>query len=256
MHVLVTGASSGIGEAIAAAYGESGARLTVVARREDRLIALKDRLGPKSDVHVVAADLSDPDVVPSVVERAVAAHGVVDVLVNNAGVQIVDTYTGAEARAVRDLLHVNLVSPMLLTHAVLDDMKSRRSGAIVHVASVAAYAAPPGMAAYGASKAGIAAFSEVLAGELRGSGVHVVTVYPGPVKTAMGDYGTASYEKSWTVDAQPWGTPEGLARRVVDAVKRKRGRVTYPRAYAPVRHVATAVRPVLDALSPPLKGAR
>jgi len=253
MHVLVTGASSGIGEAIARAYGQRGHALTVVARREDRLHRLREELAAQSKVHVLARDLADPSVVSEVVESAERAHGPVDLLVNNAGVQIVDKYERSPSTDVRALLQVNLVSPMMLTHAVLSGMRERRSGTLVHVASVAAYAAPPGMAAYAASKSGLASFSEVLAGELKGSGVHVVTVYPGPVRTAMGDYGASAYEPSWTVDKQPWGTPEGLAERLVEAVEKRRRRLTYPRAFGAVRHVSTAARPVLDAFTPPLR---
>jgi short-subunit dehydrogenase len=254
MHVLVTGASSGIGEAIARAYGKRAHAITVVARREELLRGLQTELAGTAPVHVLARDLSDPDVVPSLVADAERAHGPIDILVNNAGVQIVDDYHRSAAGDLRALLQVNLTSPMMLTHAVLAGMRERRQGTIVHVASVAAYAAPPGMAAYGASKAGIAAFSEVLAGELKGSGVHVVTVYPGPVKTAMGDYGTNAYESLWTVGVQPWGTPEGLAERLVETISKRRRRLIYPRAYSAVRHVSTAVRPVLDSFTPKLRG--
>ncbi len=252
MHVLVTGASSGIGEAIVDEYVARGATVTLVARRRDRLEAIAAR-APAGRTRVVVQDLADDAAVPGLVADAEAALGPIDVLVNNAGMQIVGaTHTGAW-EAGEKLLRLNVLTPLRMTVTVLPRMVARRSGCIVDVASMAALAPPPGMFFYSASKAALAAASEGLRAEVAPHGVHVVTVYPGPVESEMEAAARAAFVPSATVDRVPTGTPAKLAKKIADAVEKRQPRVIYPRVYALSRHFPGPTRWLVDNLSPKLK---
>jgi short-subunit dehydrogenase len=249
-HVLLTGASAGIGEALAHAYAREGLKLTLVARRRDRLEALASKVG---GAHVVEADLSDPGEVGRVVDEAEAALGPVEHLVNNAGMQIVDYGHDIDPEEGERMLRLNLLTPLRLIRRCLPGMRARGRGSLVNISSVAGFAPPSGMAWYAASKSGLAAASETLAGELRGSGVHVLTVYPGPVRTEMGAYGESRLKEGWRQRMQQWGEADELADEVLHALKKKRHRLVYPKGYAPLRHTPGVVGWALKRLSPPLK---
>jgi short-subunit dehydrogenase len=252
-HVVVTGASSGIGDGIAREFARAGAAVTLVARRRELLEKLAAELGPPEQVktRVVAADLSDPAQATSWLAAAEAALGPVDVLINNAGVQIVAPTAEVSLDAGRKLMELDLMTPLALIQAVLPAMLARKSGSIVNVASLAALAPTPGMTWYNAAKGGLAAASESLRGELRKSGVHVCTVYPGPVHTPMGDAGYAAYPPTLSVKLLPAGNPTTLGRLVRRAVEKKRARVVYPWLYGIVRWVPTIARLALDLSTPP-----
>src|SRR5262249_8637874 len=133
-------------------------------------------------------------------------------------------------------LEVDLMTPLALVRAVLPSMLQRKAGSIVNVASLGALAPVPGMTGYSAAKAGLAAASESLRGELLKSGVHVMTVYPGPVYTPMGDAGYAAYPPTLGPRILPTGTPEKLARKVRRAVEGKKARLIYPWIYTVTRY--------------------
>lgn len=249
-HLLLTGASAGIGEALARTFAGQGLRLTLVARRKPLLEQLAAELG---GAHVIEADLSDPSVVDDVVADAEQAQGPIDHLINNAGQQIVDYGWAIDPDAGERMLRLNLFTPLRFSRRCLPGMRERGLGTIVNVSSVAAYAPPSGMAWYAASKAGLAVASETLIGELRGSGVHMVVVYPGPVRTEMGAYGTSRLQPSLGQKVQRWGEPQGLADAVLEAVKKKKHRVIYPATYGPLRHVPGVVGWALQRFSPALR---
>jgi short-subunit dehydrogenase len=231
-HVAVTGASSGLGEAIARAFGAAGDRLTLVARRADRLETVASEFPGRA--RVAAYDLADPD--PAAwIPAAEAAFGPVDVLVNAAGVQTIAPFadvTPAEAGA---MTAVNFRAPVALIRAVLPSMRARGSGTILNVSSIGAAAPPPFMSDYVATKAALAAFSESLAAELHGTGVSVLTVYPGPMRTPMGAYGLRVFGNAPSASRAPMGDPEPFALAVVRAVDRQKRRLTYPGGYALMR---------------------
>jgi short-subunit dehydrogenase len=201
-------------------------------------------------VRAVIADLADPRQATAWIDDAVAAFGPIDVLVNNAGVQIIAPTAAVEIDRMRALFEVDLLAPLAIVGAVLPSMLQRDRGAIVNVSSVAGLAPTPGMTHYSAAKAGIAAASECLRGELRKTGVHVVTVYPGPVDTPMARAAYRVVPPTAAVRMLPEGTPAGLARRIRRAVETRRARVIYPRAYALVRHTPAITRVMLDAFTP------
>jgi short-subunit dehydrogenase len=230
MHVVVTGASSGIGEGVVREYARAGAKLTLVARRRELLEKIDQEIGGGSGI--IAHDLSDPLHVADWVPEAIAKHGPIDVLVSNAGMENVGIFAETDPMEGLKLLNLNLVSPLLLTRAVLPAMLERGSGALVHVSSVSAFAPLPGMQWYGASKAGLGQFSESLRLDLSHTPIRVVTVYPGPVKTAMGDAAFEKYGGRKGMQAMtPEGSTEGLARLIRRAVEHNTPRIVYPAAY-------------------------
>lgn len=253
-HVVVTGASSGIGEAIAREYLNRGAKVTLIARRRDRLDKLAE--SAKERAHVVQADLGNPDVAFAWIDDAEKAMGPIDVLVNNAGVQIVKSVLETSWEDGERLLVLDLHTPLRLTQLVLKRMVPRKSGTIVDIASMAAIGPTPGMFFYNAAKAGLAAASEGLRAEMKPHGIHVVTVYPGPVTSDMEAAGRAAYEDRPSAKYAPTGAPEVLARMIASAVEKKRPRVVYPRLYSLSRHFPNATRWALDALTPPLKALK
>jgi short-subunit dehydrogenase len=230
MHVLITGASSGIGEALAREHHKRGHALTLVARRRERMETLASSLGPR--VRVLAADLVSPKAAEAAVDEAEAAGGPIDVLVNNAGVQIVANAHETDPDEGERLLALNVSTPLRLIRRVLPGMIERGRGTVVNVASMAALSPVPGMLYYNASKGALANASEALRGELAGTGVNVLTVYPGPVHTDMGDTAIEKYERTLAAELAPWGTSEELAELVVRGVELGRARIVYPRAYA------------------------
>ena len=251
MHVVITGASSGIGAALAREFGKAGNAVTLVARRRALLEDLAAGLGTRT--HVVTADLSDTARCGDWIAGAEQALGPIDVLINNAGSTMVRRFVDVDLDEAERMLRLDLVNPLRLTRAVLPGMIARRSGTIVDVCSVAAFAALLGTTYYGAAKAGLAAASEVLRGELRGTGVHVVTVYPGPIRTAMSTQAFDSFEDHWTKRLAAEASPETLAAKIRRAVEQRRPRVVFPGGYRFVRHIPNATRWLLDRLTPPIR---
>jgi short-subunit dehydrogenase len=182
---LVTGASSGIGAAYAERLARDDWRVVVVARRRERLEELADRVG--GDVRVVEADLASDEGLESVLE--VAAAEPLDLVVNNAALAHYMPFAELPSDAARELVDLNVLAPVLLTKAVLPRMVERRAGAVVNVASLLAFSgawdAPhlPKRTVYAATKSFLLTFSQLVAAELRTTGVRVQVVCPGVVKT-------------------------------------------------------------------------
>jgi short-subunit dehydrogenase len=256
-HVVLTGASAGIGMALAHALAARGCKLTLVARRRDKLEQLAAALSVPT--HIVEHDLSVPSQAASFLPAAIAALGPVDVLVNNAGLQVVGRTHLVDIEAAERSMATNLLSPLRLVHAVLPSMIARDAGTIVNISSMAALAPTPGMTWYNASKAGLAAASEALRGELRETHLRIVTVYPGIIpETDMARAALDKYhgENNFVVRIQPTGTPGGLASVVLRAMERGTARVIWPRANALARHFPAATRWVMDKLTPLPETAR
>jgi short-subunit dehydrogenase len=254
MHVVITGASSGIGEALTREYLRRGASLTLVARRKRKLEELAQ--GHAERCHPVEADLTDTSQACDWVDGAVAKLGPIDVLVNNAGVQIVARTVDTSIEDAERMLRLNVLSPFRLTKRVLPDMIAHGRGTIVDVSSIVAIAPTPAMFFYNASKAALAAASESLRGELRGTGVHVLTVYPGPVRTPMEIASRAAYEETALMRLlTPVGDAAVLARKIANGVASRRARIVYPASYVLARHFPNLSRFMLDRFTPPLKAA-
>ncbi len=180
---LITGASAGLGVDFARQCSAKGQRLVLVARRQDRLEALAAELGP---ARAVAADLGETGAAAQLMAD-IQAHGeTVDCLVNNAGFGLWGKFVGLDGQRQRDMINLNCGALVELTHAVLPGMVERGTGAILNVASTAAFQPGPGMAVYFATKAFVLSFSEALHEEVRGHGVRVTALCPGPTETEFG----------------------------------------------------------------------
>jgi short-subunit dehydrogenase len=186
---LVTGASSGIGAAFARALAARGDDVVLVARSAARLEALAAEVSAAHGVRaeVIAADLSDPSATDAIVAELGARSIEIDLLVNNAGFGTHGEFATLPAQRERDEIVVNVYAPAALIRALLPAMIARKNGAIVNVASTAAFQPVPYMATYGATKAFLLSFGEALAEEVRAHGVRVVVLCPGQTETAFFD---------------------------------------------------------------------
>jgi short-subunit dehydrogenase len=182
---LVTGASSGIGQALAEELAADGAHLVLTARRKERLVALRRTLGARHGVEIatVAADLAQPDA-PRRIFDFTRRRGIrIGLLINNAGLGSYGEFRASRGDRELDVVQVNCAAVVHLTRLFLPAMVKRRAGGILIVASTAAYQAVPYMATYGASKAFDLMFAEALAREVEGHGVRVCALCPGPTTT-------------------------------------------------------------------------
>ena len=185
-HALITGASQGLGRAMATLLAGRGYALTINARREDRLADAARELSRITEVESVPGDVSE--IAEQLAERALHRFGPVDLLINNASELGPSPMPRLEDYPWDALLHVfrvNVVAPIHLTQLLLPSMKARRSGVIVNISSDAGVNSYPGWGGYGASKAALEHASRTLAAELEGSGVRVLVIDPGDMNTEM-----------------------------------------------------------------------
>ena len=182
---LVTGATGGIGAAIARALHAQGARVALTGRREAELAALAAELGERA--FVAPADLSDPAAPAALVEAVEGAFGSLDILVNNAGLTRDGLALRMGDKDWADVIEVDLTAPFRLARASLRGMMKRRAGRIVSIASIVGVTGNAGQANYAAAKAGLIGMSKALAQEVAPRGVTVNVVAPGFVRTAMTD---------------------------------------------------------------------
>ena len=210
---IVTGASRGIGAAIAHALDRAGARVVLVARDAAALDAVAGRLA--NDPVVLAADLEDPDVPGRIVADARDRLGAIDVLVNNAAVGARVPTEQLDAALIDRLYAVNVRAPLLLIAALVPSMVERRSGSIISISSGSAVVGTPRRAAYAATKGAIDAATRSLAIELGPHGIRVNSVAPGVVDTAMWARNKAIPGVIEEIEAltplRRWATPEDVA---------------------------------------------
>jgi short-subunit dehydrogenase len=186
---MVTGASSGIGEAFAERLAEDGWNLVLAARRRDRLQELAARL---EDEHGVSARVAEADLANGAELDALCAEAAetpLDMLVNNAGLAHYMPFSELPTARARELIHLNVLAPVLLTRAAVGGMVERGAGAVINVASLLAFSGSwevphvPPRAVYAASKSFLVTFTQILANELRGSGIRMQVICPGVVRS-------------------------------------------------------------------------
>jgi len=183
---VVTGASSGIGEATVEALAREGAAVAAGARRRDRLETLAERVGAEGGtVHLQDVDITDEPAARSFIDESAGAMGGLDILVNNAGVMLLGPVAGADVEHWRRMINVNLLGLLYCTHAALPIMGEGGSGHIVNVSSVAGRQATLGAAVYNMTKFGVVAFSEALRQEALHANVRVTCIEPGFVATEL-----------------------------------------------------------------------
>jgi len=214
-RALVTGASSGIGEAFARRLAADGTALVLVARRADRLDALAGELG--GTIEVLPADLADGEQLRLVEKRLADAADPVELLVNNAGFGTTGDFATLDVEREDEEVRLNVLAVVRLCRAALPGMLERRAGGIVNVSSLAGFQPDPGNATYGASKAFVLSFSEALAEEVRGSGVRVQALCPGFTRTDFQT--TAEYETS-RIPKAAWQRPDQVVETSLAALEK------------------------------------
>ena len=193
---LVTGASSGIGEATAAALAAAGAKVAIAARRADRLEALAARIETAGGMALrIEADVTSNDDVTAMIGKVVAEWDRLDILVNNAGVMLLSPAAEATLDDWRQMVELNLLALMGVTKAALPHLRAAK-GHIVNVSSVAGRVANPGASGYAATKFGVVGFSESLRREVYADKVRVTVIEPGLVRTELGDHITNAASKA------------------------------------------------------------
>jgi len=218
---LITGASAGLGVDFARQLSARGHRLVLVARRKDRLDALAAELG---SARAVALDLGEPGA-SEVLMADLADHGeTVDLLINNAGFGLAGRFAALGGQRQRAMIDLNCGALTELAHAVLPAMIERKTGAILNVASTAAFQPGPGMAVYFATKAFVLSFSEALHEEAKGHGVTVTALCPGPTATEFG--AVAGWTGHSLVDRMT-ANSAAVVRAGLDALDRRQA-VTIP----------------------------
>jgi dehydrogenase/reductase SDR family protein 7B len=227
--VWITGASSGIGAALARAIAREGALLILSARRADRLEALRSELGRPDEVLVLPLDMADPSAIAAAAEGALAWRGRVDVLVNNAGVSQRSLVEHTSIDTFRQVMEVNFFGLVQLTGCLLPAMLAAGSGHVVNISSVAGYVATPLRSAYAASKHALRAYSDALRAEVSDRGLHVTVVCPGYIRTDIS-------RSALLGDGSPKGEhdpavlsgldPELAVRRMLAGIHRRQREIT------------------------------
>jgi len=183
--VIITGGSEGVGAATARLFAEAGANLMLVARSKKNLEAVAEALRDRTKVEIFTMDVSDADACVDVFKKAKFEFGSVDILVNNAGFHARANVEDVEPAELARMVDVNLRAPILLSRLALPYLRESGKGAIINVGSLAGRVVYPGAATYAATKAGLRSFSLGLAEELRGTGIKIGLVSPGPISTGF-----------------------------------------------------------------------
>ncbi len=212
--VIVTGGSDGVGAAVAGLFAQAGANLMLVARGKKRLEEVAAALRDRSQVEIFPMDVADSDAAADLFKKAKFEFGRVDILVNNAGYHARGGVEEVDADELGRMIDVNLRAPVMLSRLALPHLRESGEGAIINVGSLAGRVIYPGAATYAATKAGLRSFTLALAEELRGSGIKVGLVSPGPISTAfimedMDEVSDISF-------SQPMSTATDVAQIVLD----------------------------------------
>ncbi len=231
-RVVITGASQGIGAAMARAFAAAGSEVIVAARTKDKLDALAEEIGG----HAFVVDLVDADAVESFVPDIEAAHGPIDVLVSNAGMETIDSCALVDVETLRRVNRLNLEAPMVLTRLVLPGMLERGTGHLVYTSSLAGTSAYPAVGPYCGTKAGLTNYASAVRSEVEPHGVGVTIVAPGPVDTEMWEQveqasptGKLVIKRLKRLQLLPTIAPERLADDVVEAVTEGKRHVRHPK---------------------------
>lgn len=224
--VIVTGASSGIGEATAREFGREGAKVVLAARRVDRLLSLAQEITNMetgADVLVVQADLSKLEDIQSMVKQTIDKYGRIDVLVNNAGFGRLDWLENLDPiKDIQGQFDVNVMGVIQTTRQALPVMIKQRSGCIINMCSMAGLVATPTYSIYAACKHAVHGFSEALRREVKPWGIHVSMVYPGGVTTEFGSHAGIKRKTGYTTPRFMLLTAEQVAQAVIKLARNPR----------------------------------
>lgn len=224
--VIVTGASSGIGEATARQFGREGSKVVLAARRVDRLQSLAQEItgmGTGADVLVVEADLSKLEDIQSLIKQSIDKFGRIDILVNNAGFGRLNWLENLDpVRDIQAQFDVNVMGVIQTTRQALPVMIKQRSGSIVNMCSMAGLVATPTYSIYAACKHAVHGFSEALRREVKPWGIDVSMVYPGGVVTEFASHAGIKRKTGYTTPRFMLLTAEQVAEAVVKLVRKPR----------------------------------
>jgi short-subunit dehydrogenase len=257
-RALITGASVGIGRAIARALAERGVTMAIAARRTAALEELAGEMagaGHERPV-VLATDLTKRGAAADLATRAAAELGQIDILINNAGASATGSqWDAGDGNTARELFELNYWSPLALIQALVPAMRRRKDGAVVNVTSLSALTPWVCTGHYSSTKAALSLASETLRLELHGSGVHVLEVMAGPIETALLGWVRRSVPGAATAMAWgPRGNPDTLARLVIRGLERRRKTLIYPRALGLTPHFPVPSRWLMALLQRRLDG--
>jgi len=248
-HVLLTGATGDIGARLAARLAQSGADVTLVARGRDAL----DRLASQVGGRAVTCDLTDRAALRGLLASVETGHRPVDLLVNNAAVELTAHFADLTADELEQVVALNLLAPAELCRQVLPGMLERGRGHLVNISSMSGVATFPGLAAYGASKAGLTHLTSGLRADLRGQPVGTLAVELGPVTSDMMSRiaghapAAAAFDRLLRARLLTMLDPDDVARAVVAAIESGRHHLRMPRRAAPVAAFTHAPRAVVRA---------
>lgn len=243
---LITGASSGIGRELARQLAPCARQLVLVARRADRLEGLRTELTtlyPDLGITIFAVDLAEEPRVDALLHELQDRNIHVDFLINNAGLGDHGPFESSDWTKVRQMLNVNISALTHLTHRLLPGMRKLPQAAILNVSSIASFLPLPDMAVYAATKAYVTSFSEALRAELRGTGITVTALCPGPVSTEFGDVAQRPTGERIPAPEILKVSVEDVAAAALDAVERDRARVV-PGLLIAVLMAITAAVPI------------
>jgi short-subunit dehydrogenase len=227
-RALVTGASRGIGRALAELLAARGATVGLAARSTRELGALAAALGPAGTEHpVLECDVADRASVQAAVDAFTSATGGLDLVVANAGITHFQPVAAQDVQRIEEMTRVNWLGTVYTVQAALPTLLQRGAGHIVVVSAGAALRSFPGAAAYGATKAAQRGFAEALRHELAGTGVSLTTVYPGEIATSLHDHEKATMPP-WYEAGGRRAPAEALAVRILKAVEADRRDLHYP----------------------------
>lgn len=228
--VIITGASSGIGEKAAITLANNGYRVVIAARRQNRLEEIAEQIRKMGgEVLPIQIDLSQVDQIRDLVERTRSVFGQIDILVNNAGSA---RHLWLDEQSLEDdiqnQLQVNLIGMIQLTRLVIPDMVEAGSGQIIHISSIASWVGVPTYSIYNASKFGSRGFLASLRRELRGTGVIISEIFPGGVDTEFGQEPDVSWKTTTVTPKFALLSAQSVADKILDMIQMKRTRSVIP----------------------------
>jgi short-subunit dehydrogenase len=225
LRIVITGASSGLGQQLAMQLDRLGARLLLTARRADRLQAISERLEKKP--LIVAGDITSGELRTELIETCQSRWQGLDILINNAGVGAMGTFATSDPGRLRKVMEVNFFAAAEMMRLTIPLLKKSDSGAIVNISSVLGHTAVPEKSEYCASKFALHGFSDSVRGELAESGIDLLLISPSTIKT---DFFESAIEDTTTTDwdRRPGMSAEYVAGRIIQALRRKRREVILP----------------------------
>lgn len=227
---IITGASSGIGEAAAKALAKNGYRVVVAARRKDRLDKLVSLIEKDSGIaYPVPTDITDINQIQNLVETTVQSFGRIDVLVNSAGYGKLVWLDQQSLEEIDNQIRVNLIGAIQISRAVLPYMLTENQGQIIHITSISSYVGLPTYSIYTTSKFGLRGFLESFRREMRGTGITISGVFPGAVDTEFDQHAGVHWKITRVTPDWLLLSPDDVAKLILKVIQKKKKNVVAPR---------------------------